>query len=672
MAGFQTKHDLLHALRANGTAGRVEDRGDILAHVVTQRDFINGAIMHRIVAQPGANGGLEDGDGNAYLRYGANVLAPDGDGSELTGITWSQLGSTPTTLSGYGITEAVANPVIETITRWTTLELNQPYDVIPLDASRIAVVNASLRYVRIIDTATMTVAASADLGSGKTGWNGVLGGGSLWVTNSANNLYEINPTDGSVLNTYTLPTDGDSAGIATRDIVYHDGFLYVVNHNGGSVAKIDAADGSVDATITVGSVPYGLVINAGKLYVSNYSGGTISVIDLATDTVTATWTPASIQSPRGLACDGKTLWIANSALPSTYLVIGVDLASGETVYRVAVPEGDQAYGVYFDGANIRFVSYEYNGGDSTNSCRLYTATLEGKIIAARNVGFAHQREMAALNGVLYVAMAGNQSELVVATPASLNAIYELQADRAGWPGGVIREQFDKLRYVREVDLSRPACALSSTDATYGLASIDGLILSANSESWVTNNLSTYGIQIQVNDTTGRACGFSTGRKNSLSGCFASNEDFIVVAKIEARTHSNLVGNRHYFGSGIYTSGSSSALADPAVSTDPRLSVSDDSNYVQINVGAGWVATPVNVNGKTWLWSIERFRGDLITRLSLDGINWVTVNTQTGITTGGGRIFGAYNVCEDDATFPGANTNNNIYVRRFWIGRDPRN
>jgi len=37
----------------------------------------------------------------------ATLLATDGDGSSLTGLLWSQIGSTPTTLSGYGITQIV-------------------------------------------------------------------------------------------------------------------------------------------------------------------------------------------------------------------------------------------------------------------------------------------------------------------------------------------------------------------------------------------------------------------------------------------------------------------------------------------------------------------------------------------------------------------------------------
>ena len=40
----------------------------------------------------------------AAAAAGTDFLAPSGSGAALTGITWSQIGSTPTTLSGYGIT----------------------------------------------------------------------------------------------------------------------------------------------------------------------------------------------------------------------------------------------------------------------------------------------------------------------------------------------------------------------------------------------------------------------------------------------------------------------------------------------------------------------------------------------------------------------------------------
>jgi len=55
---------------------------------------------------------LDDADATAGratlgLVIGTNVLAPAGNGSALTDMIWSQIGSTPTTLSGYGITDAV-------------------------------------------------------------------------------------------------------------------------------------------------------------------------------------------------------------------------------------------------------------------------------------------------------------------------------------------------------------------------------------------------------------------------------------------------------------------------------------------------------------------------------------------------------------------------------------
>ena len=41
----------------------------------------------------------------AHMVIGTNVLAPDGDGSSLTGLTWSQIGSTPTTLAAIAALE---------------------------------------------------------------------------------------------------------------------------------------------------------------------------------------------------------------------------------------------------------------------------------------------------------------------------------------------------------------------------------------------------------------------------------------------------------------------------------------------------------------------------------------------------------------------------------------
>lgn len=56
-----------------------------------------------------SNGLIKTSGGTGALSIataGTDYLAPSGNGSALTGLTWSQIGSTPTTLAGYGITDA--------------------------------------------------------------------------------------------------------------------------------------------------------------------------------------------------------------------------------------------------------------------------------------------------------------------------------------------------------------------------------------------------------------------------------------------------------------------------------------------------------------------------------------------------------------------------------------
>lgn len=67
--------------------------------------------------------GLLKGNGTAIsaATAGTDYLAPSGSGAALTGITWSQIGSTPTTLVGYGITNGATNGANSNITSLTGL-----------------------------------------------------------------------------------------------------------------------------------------------------------------------------------------------------------------------------------------------------------------------------------------------------------------------------------------------------------------------------------------------------------------------------------------------------------------------------------------------------------------------------------------------------------------------
>ncbi len=76
---------------------------------------------------------------------------------------------------------------------------------------------------------------------------------------------------------------------------------YVSNYGSNNVSVIDTGSNTVTATVTVGSLPYGVAVNtAGTLaYVTNYNGANVSVIDTGTNTVTATVNVGS--APRGVA-----------------------------------------------------------------------------------------------------------------------------------------------------------------------------------------------------------------------------------------------------------------------------------------------------------------------------------------------------------------------------------
>lgn len=68
---------------------------------IAEADPIVGAITGLVKA---------DGAGNISAAVaGIDYLTPDGDGSALTDLTWGQIGGTPTTLAGYGISDTKAN-----------------------------------------------------------------------------------------------------------------------------------------------------------------------------------------------------------------------------------------------------------------------------------------------------------------------------------------------------------------------------------------------------------------------------------------------------------------------------------------------------------------------------------------------------------------------------------
>ncbi|WSA81802.1 YncE family protein [Streptomyces sp. NBC_01799] len=80
-----------------------------------------------------------------------------------------------------------------------------------------------------------------------------------------------------------------------------DSNAYVANLGSNNVSVIDAATNMVTATVTVGSIPFGVAITPDGLhaYVTNFGSGNVSVIATASNMVTATVTVGT--QPNGVA-----------------------------------------------------------------------------------------------------------------------------------------------------------------------------------------------------------------------------------------------------------------------------------------------------------------------------------------------------------------------------------
>lgn len=114
--------------------------GSVLSVAVANANGFNGTVaspsVNPVITLKTAIGdGIVKSVANAIIDAvaGTDYLAPNGNGSGLTGLTWPQIGSTPTTLAGYGITDsytksqtdvkfAKANP-LNAVTAATTVVL---------------------------------------------------------------------------------------------------------------------------------------------------------------------------------------------------------------------------------------------------------------------------------------------------------------------------------------------------------------------------------------------------------------------------------------------------------------------------------------------------------------------------------------------------------------------
>ena len=134
-----------------------------------------------------------------------------------------------------------------------------------------------------------------------------------------NSVARIDAADGSLQLTSSL---GQRPGASAIGF----GSLWVAQPDRGVVARLSLGDGSmIDPSIRVGRAPSGVAVGAGAVWVTNAGDGTVSRIDVETNEVSQTL-PAGA-GPSGIAVGDGALWVVDAIGGE---LLRVDPTSGET------------------------------------------------------------------------------------------------------------------------------------------------------------------------------------------------------------------------------------------------------------------------------------------------------------------------------------------------------
>jgi YVTN family beta-propeller protein len=210
----------------------------------------------------------------------------------------------------------------------------------------------------------------------------------------------VSAAPGSVLTIYNSG-GGDlpySFILRTSDTTKEIPKVYVTNQGSATVSVLHGLNGTVLATIAVGTEPAGVGIDpiAKKAYVANYAGGSVSVIDGVTDAVSAT-IPLDGGDPQMVAVNpsknkvyiayeyyGDIVEIIDSvtyALISSYGTSGnypVGMAVDQAADRVYVNLwGDSSIDVIDGTTNVN--AGNYTGTSSDEKCGLAVNPVTGRI-----------------------------------------------------------------------------------------------------------------------------------------------------------------------------------------------------------------------------------------------------------------------------------------------------
>jgi YVTN family beta-propeller protein len=153
----------------------------------------------------------------------------------------------------------------------------------------------------VVGAAIVTVAAAAALGTFLSRG----GGGTASASAVApNEIGVVDTKNGSI--SATVPVGSAPNGVAAGD-----GAIWVANTDDNSVTRVDPSTNTPRQTIPVGGSPAGVAVSPGAVWVANGADGTVSWISPATNGVVKT-VPVG-NGPAGVAYGLGKVWVANSA-----------------------------------------------------------------------------------------------------------------------------------------------------------------------------------------------------------------------------------------------------------------------------------------------------------------------------------------------------------------------
>lgn len=161
----------------------------------------------------------------------------------------------------------------------------------------------------------------------------------IWVGNhNGQSVSKIDPVYGTVLGTY--PTPGKVAGI-----IFDGENIWASNRYSGTISKLRASDGVLVGTYAVGNGPQSFAYDGTYIYVTLSASNKVVKVNQATGAVVATYSSGGMY-PNGITFDGSNLWVSNSGTASI-----LQMSRTGTVIRTVPTPAGTMYSA-FDGTYI--------------------------------------------------------------------------------------------------------------------------------------------------------------------------------------------------------------------------------------------------------------------------------------------------------------------------------